>query len=498
MRKEAKIFNWTLEGVTAQYAGEILFDVPETRSVRQECRDSYLSCLDDWFFAIIYGDSIEIASPGMVGDSRPGHDLIDLFSESVKIVSPKSDQSPKTLLEDVEFRTVVGNDLQRLDRSLTGWEMYWRQWITREAAAFFGDDSSVFEAGKFGEYHFKKKPPLIFDKELVKLIPERPVKSLSSVVEKHLANHYWELPHRDAIQEFVLCNFLTLITISRWYDTSASLSGNIHLPSRVRSLVYHSARIGSLDSNLERVRSTMTRNALGMILETNPDAQPHTLMELAYELREDKRIIKVRQLLSTLFQELEIGPDKSVNKLVCDISTLSQRASKSSELLSSVRIEREWQPSVERAIQRVEKTLGKHRGYYINTLERLFPELFGKPSIIQSFIMKTHINQYGLGDNVAGDKVMGDKIDIQVNNSQDLWQAAKDIQDLLNQLSKDYPHDSNRVLGARAIDKVENNPELQSRIMRGLKAGSFAALKKMIDHPVATFFIEGTKEILKP
>jgi internalin A len=110
----------------------------------------------------------------------------------------------------------------------------------------------------------------------------------------------------------------------------------------------------------------------------------------------------------------------------------------------------------------------------------------------------SNIYQYGSGDNVVGDKVGRDKIGTQINNSQDLAQAAKDITALLNQLSVDYPADSLRVLGAKAVDQVEKSPELKSRILRGVKAGSFAALEKMVDHPVAKFFIEGAKEVLKP
>lgn len=116
----------------------------------------------------------------------------------------------------------------------------------------------------------------------------------------------------------------------------------------------------------------------------------------------------------------------------------------------------------------------------------------------QKTIMGNSINQYGLGDNIAGDKVMGDKIETQINNSQDLSQAAKEIKSLLEQLSLEYPTDSHRVLGAKAVDQVEKNPELKSRLLRGIKAGSFAALEKMIDHPVAQFFIKGAEEVLKP
>ena len=82
--------------------------------------------------------------------------------------------------------------------------------------------------------------------------------------------------------------------------------------------------------------------------------------------------------------------------------------------------------------------------------------------------------------------------------NQDLAQAAKDIKNLLNQLSEDYPNDSYRVLSAKAMDEVDKNPQLKYRIIRGLKAGSLAALEKMIDHPVAQFLIEGVKEVLNP
>jgi uncharacterized protein YjbI with pentapeptide repeats len=109
--------------------------------------------------------------------------------------------------------------------------------------------------------------------------------------------------------------------------------------------------------------------------------------------------------------------------------------------------------------------------------------------------MSSTINQYGSGDNIAGDKVMGDKVDTQIYNHQDLTQAARDIKALLDQLSADYPEDSPRILGAKAVDRVEEDPELKTRIVKGVKAGSFAALEKMVDHPVAKFFIEGAKEL---
>jgi hypothetical protein len=103
---------------------------------------------------------------------------------------------------------------------------------------------------------------------------------------------------------------------------------------------------------------------------------------------------------------------------------------------------------------------------------------------------------YIYGDNIAGDKVMGDKIGTQINNHTEIAQTSQDIKNLLNRLSDEYPDDSSRVLAAKAIDNVDRNPDLKSRIIKGLKAGSLAALEKAIDHPVATFFVEGAKGLV--
>ncbi len=108
------------------------------------------------------------------------------------------------------------------------------------------------------------------------------------------------------------------------------------------------------------------------------------------------------------------------------------------------------------------------------------------------------IKQSGSFKTGVDKRTMRDNIDTQINNPQDLAQAAKEIKYLLNQLSVDYPNDSYRDLGDKAVDQVNKNPQLKSRIIRGVKAGSLAALEKMIDHPVAQFFIEGAKEVLNP
>jgi hypothetical protein len=115
----------------------------------------------------------------------------------------------------------------------------------------------------------------------------------------------------------------------------------------------------------------------------------------------------------------------------------------------------------------------------------------------QTLHFSPHIINNIYGDSIGGDKVMGDKIDTQINNHPYLAQTAQEIKALLDGLSANYPDDSSRVIAAKAIDNADRNPELKSRMINVLKAGSFAALEKMTDHPVAKFFMAGAKEAFK-
>lgn len=110
-------------------------------------------------------------------------------------------------------------------------------------------------------------------------------------------------------------------------------------------------------------------------------------------------------------------------------------------------------------------------------------------------------NQYhsGSGDNVGnhkGDNVGGDKIGTQINNSQNLAQAATDIKELLDQLSNDYPSNTpagQARIGAKAIEEIEKNPTLKKRVVNALKEAGATALEKAIDHPAVGIVVAGAK-----
>lgn len=84
---------------------------------------------------------------------------------------------------------------------------------------------------------------------------------------------------------------------------------------------------------------------------------------------------------------------------------------------------------------------------------------------------------------------MGNKTQIgtQINNSQNLVQAAQDIKDLLTQLDQDYDNSTptgQAMISAKAIEAIDKNPTLKARVVNALKEGGATALEEAIDHPV--------------
>jgi uncharacterized protein YuzE len=79
----------------------------------------------------------------------------------------------------------------------------------------------------------------------------------------------------------------------------------------------------------------------------------------------------------------------------------------------------------------------------------------------------------------------------EINNSQNLAQAAKDIKALLDQLSQE--HSSTAIVGAKAIEEVERNPTLKSQIIDALEEGGRTALEKLVDHPAVSIVVAAVK-----
>ena len=76
--------------------------------------------------------------------------------------------------------------------------------------------------------------------------------------------------------------------------------------------------------------------------------------------------------------------------------------------------------------------------------------------------------------------------------SQDLAEAAAEIQTLLDQLSQTYPTNTNKekmIIVGEAVDQIENNPTFKAKVINALKAGGVEAFKEAVDHPLVNILM---------
>ena len=105
-------------------------------------------------------------------------------------------------------------------------------------------------------------------------------------------------------------------------------------------------------------------------------------------------------------------------------------------------------------------------------------------------------NQFGVGI-INGHEVSNKENDITINNGtseqkQNLAEAAKEIQALLEQLDKTYSTDSTTdkmIVATEVIKQIENSPSLTARILSALKVGGVKAFEQSISHPAVSFVI---------
>ena len=95
--------------------------------------------------------------------------------------------------------------------------------------------------------------------------------------------------------------------------------------------------------------------------------------------------------------------------------------------------------------------------------------------------------------NVAGDAIAGNKI----VTTQNLADAAKEIQAIIEQLSTTHPTNSmmEKVAFAEEVkNQIAGNPSLGGRILSASKAGGIAAIEQFLNHPLASFVMAALED----
>lgn len=96
----------------------------------------------------------------------------------------------------------------------------------------------------------------------------------------------------------------------------------------------------------------------------------------------------------------------------------------------------------------------------------------------------------GFAETVQGDQIGGN-----IHNyaaQQNLAEAAKDIQQLLQQLSESNPTNTpseKMVVVEKAIKQIEADPTLRERVIGAMKSGGIEAFKELIDHPLVNILV---------
>ena len=78
---------------------------------------------------------------------------------------------------------------------------------------------------------------------------------------------------------------------------------------------------------------------------------------------------------------------------------------------------------------------------------------------------------------------------------QNLAEAAKEIQDLLNQLAKTNP--SEATIADTIQQEIKRNPTLKARLVNALKTGGIEALKAIFNNPLVSIPVETVKGFLE-
>ncbi|NEP57275.1 MAG: hypothetical protein F6K31_09655 [Symploca sp. SIO2G7] len=104
--------------------------------------------------------------------------------------------------------------------------------------------------------------------------------------------------------------------------------------------------------------------------------------------------------------------------------------------------------------------------------------------------------QFGGGFAAKGNAYSGQIINNNYPSDKNLADAAKEIQELLIQLEQTNPTNTaseKEKVVQKAIQKVENDPTLQERLIGALQAGTVETFKQMVNHPLVHIFVETVK-----
>jgi predicted transcriptional regulator len=106
----------------------------------------------------------------------------------------------------------------------------------------------------------------------------------------------------------------------------------------------------------------------------------------------------------------------------------------------------------------------------------------------------------GYSEKVEAEQIGGTINNYSPEQKQTLAEAAKEVQELLDQLSETYPTETvaeKSAVAAKAIEQIEKKPDVKGKVLKALKAGGVAALMELTNNPVVKILTPMLESLLE-
>ncbi|MEG5041034.1 MULTISPECIES: hypothetical protein [unclassified Microcoleus] len=106
----------------------------------------------------------------------------------------------------------------------------------------------------------------------------------------------------------------------------------------------------------------------------------------------------------------------------------------------------------------------------------------------------------GYSEKVEAEQIGGTINNYSPEQKQTLAEAAKEVQELLDQLSETYPTKTvaeKSAVAAKAIEEIEKKPDVKGKVLKALKAGGVAALMELTNNPVVKILTPMLESLLE-
>ena len=311
-----------LEGITIQHVGELLFDLDVTRNLRSICKDSYIQALEDFTFAVIFGDYFSVSEKlSQVGEDSPGEPILRRFKDFFVPVENDSTLKPEDIISSKYpgLRHRVKEYLKILENALNLLIKQWENWIIREAISYLGNDQSLWGNDPINFVFSKKPHPYFHDINLQSYIPINFINKLSKIVNNKANPDGIPI---IAIKEFVTRSTLTHVTIMSWYEravlkSKATSVTTLPFPTRSSLISLKSKRI-----IVDRIKNIVVPYLLHKSLDGLTSREQY--LNRLEDIRDTKTIKKIRDRLSISIEELKQGDNRAAKKLFDEINEHSR------------------------------------------------------------------------------------------------------------------------------------------------------------------------------